>query len=234
MLKKKLYTLFPFIPAANLFAGTKIYELKIRWNAQKTRNIFTGKTNLYVNIGCGSAGLTGDWVNVDYSWYKNVTCAFDCRKDVPFADHSVKGFFTEHFFEHLDYQAEVPEFLRNCWRVLQKDGVLRIIVPDAEKYLRGYCADGWEMLKQTRPLDEDLTDKLMGIQYQTKMQLVNETFRQGGEHKYAWDFETIKLVLTKAGFSDIHKMSYQQSHDPELAIDMEARRYESLYVEAVK
>ena len=192
------------------------------------------KTNIYANIGCGDAGLAYDWINVDYGAYNNVKYTFDCRKNLPFADNSAKGLYTEHFFEHLDYFKEVPYFLKSCYRVLQKDGVLRIIIPDAERYLFAYCQEDWNALKKIRPLDDDLKDILMGIQYQTKMQLINEVFRQGGDHKYAWDYETLKVILSNAGFTNIHKMSYLKSNDPKLEIDQSVREPESLYVEAIK
>jgi len=229
-----LYKRFPFIAATNLFIGRKIHAIKVKQSEKSVRDSFINKTNLYANVGSGGAGLANNWINIDYNQYENINCVFDCRKDIPFADNTVKGVYTEHFFEHLDYTKEVPYFLRNCYRVLQKNGVLRIIVPDAEKYLSGYCSDGWDELKKTRPLDDDLNDTLMGGKYRTKMQLINEVFRQSGEHKYAWDFETMQLSLADAGFTKIYKMSYGKSHDKKLEIDQLVRHPESLYVEAIK
>lgn len=233
-LKQAIYKAFPIIPKTNLAIGQKLYAKKVRKNAKNVRNALATQNNLYANIGCGDAGLPGDWVNIDFAIYKNVTYTFDCRRELPFADGTVKGIFCEHFFEHIDYVTDVPYFLADCCRSLKKGGVLRIVVPDAEKYLRGYCEEGWDQLKKTRPLDDNLVDGLMAIQYQTKMQLVNEVFRQGGEHKYAWDFETMKLAMLNAGFSDAFKMEYMKSHDAKLQIDQLVRKPESLYAEAIK
>ena len=233
-IKQKIYKQFPFIPKMNLAIGRKVYSRRLKWNEAKVRAELANRSNIYANLGCGDAGLPGDWVNIDFSIYHNVTHAFDCRKELPFADNTVKGIFCEHFFEHIDYYDEVPYFLANCYRSLQPGGTLRIIVPNAEEYLIGYCQQGWDYLKKTRPLDDNLKDGLMGMQYETKMQLINEVFRQNGEHKYAWDFETMKLAMEKAGFSKIYKMEYMESHDAKLAIDQLVRKPESLYVEAVK
>jgi len=232
--KGKIYKLFPFIPRTNLAIGQKIHSIKTKLNAGKIRKILSNQVGLYANIGCGDLGISENWVNLDNSKYKNVTFVFDCRKDLPFASNTVKGIFCEHFFEHLDYSDEVPYFLKSCYNGLEMGGVLRIIVPDAEKYLIGYCQEGWDYLIKTRPLDKNLNDKLMNIQYQTKMQLVNEVFRQSGQHKYAWDFETLKLALSAVGFSDISKMDYMKSKDPKLEIDQPIRMHESLYVDAIK
>jgi len=104
-----------------------------------------------VNLGCGLSGKIG-WVNVDIIKFPNVNCIYDCRKSLPFPENSVKSIFCEHFIEHLDYKEEVP-FLTECYRVLRVGGVIRIIVPDAEKYLRVYCEKGWGYLSKIHRLD---------------------------------------------------------------------------------
>lgn len=233
-MKKNLYKIFPFIPKINLYIGLKLHKATVYSKKKSIKKELKHQSQIYTNIGCGGLGIENGWVNLDYAKNNNVTYLYDCRKELPFADYTVRGIFTEHFFEHLDYNLEVPYFLKNCYRVLQNDGVLRIIIPDAEKYLFGYCEQGWESLKTTRPLNDDLEDQLMGIKYQTKMQLINEVFRQGGQHKYAWDFETLKEVLKNAGFKKIYKMAYMESHDKALTIDQLMRKPESLYVEAIK
>jgi len=232
-LKKFIYAQLPFIPKVNLTIGRKLYPWKVKKNRNSVRESLRNKSSIYANIGSGGAGLPSGWINIDYAECKNVHYIFDCRKELPFATNSVKGLFTEHFFEHLDYSEEVPNFLSEVNRVLQNDGCVRIIVPDAEKYLIGYCSDSWDLLKETRQLNDNFIDG-MGIKYNTKMNLINEVFRQGGEHKYAWDFETLKYVLIEAGFSKVYKKSYIESDDKKLAIDMFERKYESLYVEAIK
>jgi len=232
-MKKQLYKLFPVIPRVNLVIGQSLYARKLKLNKQSTINNLSALRDIYVNVGCGDLGLDG-WINIDYSNYANVTHTFDCRKSLPLADNSAKAIYTEHFFEHLDYITEVPYFLEHCYRSLQKDGILRIIVPDAERYLTGYVEPGWDYLKALRPLDDDHNDTLMGYHYDTKMQLINEVFRQGTEHKFAWDYETMKFCLNKAGFTKVFKMGYNQTNDAKLAIDQAVREPESLYVEAIK
>lgn len=232
-LKKIIYSQVPFIPKINLAIGRKLYHWMLKNNRKTVIKSLRFESSIYTNIGSGGVGLPYGWINIDYNQCENVHFNFDCRKELPFAANSVKGLFTEHFFEHLDFNDEVPEFLKEVYRVLSTNGCIRIIVPDAEKYLFAYCSKDWDLLKQTRPLNEDLIDG-MGIKYNTKMQLINEVFRQGGQHKYAWDYETLEYVLKKAGFSKVFKKKYSESIDKNLAIDMEARRHESLYVEAIK
>lgn len=235
-IKRALFTALPFIPRHIYFP--LLYELKTSFRRlisfNKTSfNRHKSDQNLLVNVGCGQTGKPG-WVNVDIDQFPGVNCVYDCRKCLPFTDGSVKGIFTEHFFEHLDYTEEAPYFLSHCYRVLKSGGVLRIIVPDAEKYLRAYCEDGWEKLSQIRPLDSDRSDFYFGSQYNTKMELVNVVFRQYFDHKFAYDYATLEFLLYKYGFSAVYRQDFGRSRMNELTIDQAIRASESLYVEAVK
>jgi predicted SAM-dependent methyltransferase len=118
--------------------------------------------------------------------------------------------------------------------VLQPQGVLRIIVPDVERYVRAYCNDGWEDLTEVRPLHPDHSDVHFGSRFQTKMEVLNAVFRQYFEHKFAYDFPTLEMALKRAGFTDIRRQAFGKSASSDLCIDNPSRVSESLYVEAVK
>lgn len=194
---------------------------------------YKNQRGFLLNIGCGASGKPG-WVNLDFYNLPGVNCVFDCRRGLPFSDNSVRFIFTEHFFEHIDYTEEVPLFVSECCRVLEPGGLIRFVVPDAEKYLRAYCTDGWRDMIQLRPLNPDRSDVHFGSKFNTKMEVVNAVFRQYFEHKFAWDFETMQFVLVRYGFCDIRKMSFGESMKPEFCIDNPDRVPESLYVEAKK
>ncbi|NET55766.1 MAG: hypothetical protein F6K47_06245 [Symploca sp. SIO2E6] len=100
--------------------------------------------------------------------------------------------------------------------------------------LQGYCQEGWEELTRIRPLDSANRNMHFGTQYQTKMELINEVFRQGFEHTYAYDYTTLELLFAQAGFSAIQNQDHGKSLMAELCIDLQVRATESLYVEAVK
>jgi predicted SAM-dependent methyltransferase len=231
-----LMTAFPFIPrhAYHPFLSEiRVAFTRVLNRPAQVRKLFADRRNLSVNIGPGTSARAG-WINVDIFRFNGVNCIYDCRKELPFSDNSVRCIFTEHFFEHIDYLEEAPFFLADCYRVLQPDGVIRIIVPDAEKYVRAYCADGWEQLAEVRPLRPDHSDVHFGSRFNTKMEVLNAVFRQYFEHKYAYDFPTLELSLKRAGFVDVRKQAFGKSFLPELCIDKADRVSESLYVEAVK
>lgn len=211
-------------------------ELGLAWVRLRSRSVrkrYRNSDNLLVNIGVGANGRQG-WVNIDATPFPQVNCIYDCRKSLPFPDTSVKGIFCEHFFEHIDYTEEVPYFLSECYRVLKPEGVIRLIVPDGEKYLRAYCGGGWEGLTKVRPLDSSRTDFYFGCKYETAMELINVVFRQGYEHKYTYDYATLAGALRRYGFATVLKQEYGNSLMPELCLDLVCRATESLYVEARK
>ena len=176
---------------------------------------FRRAKHLWVNLGCGASGKPG-WTNVDIVKWPGINCVFDIRKGLPFANESVNGIFCEHAFEHLEYCNAVPELTSECSRVLVPGGVLHIIiVPDAGRYLRAYCENNWNSFATLRTLDADRRD-ILGFQYSAKMELINVVFRQNEEHKWAYDFENLELVLKRFGFSEIHQQEFGKSIEPKL------------------
>jgi predicted SAM-dependent methyltransferase len=202
--------------------------------ARSVRRRLVSEKGSRVNIGCGMYPIEG-WINLDIISHPGVYF-WDCRTGLPFFDTSIAAIYSEHFFEHLDLYTEAYPFLRECLRCLQPRGVLRIVVPDAGAYLRAYSGP-WHQLADMRPLDptpNGWRDRWLGQIYQTKMQFMNAIFRQGYEHKYAYDAETLGFVMSEAGFTDVVIQQFGMSIDPKMAPDRNERRTESLYVEGVK
>jgi predicted SAM-dependent methyltransferase len=179
-----------------------------------------------VNVACGPQILDG-FVNVDLLG-PPPRIRWDCRRSLPLADAGAAGIRAEQFVEHLETREELPDFLRDCLRVLEPGGVLRVIVPDAGRYLHAYCRpglDGFRELAVPDPFPADLP---------TRMDVINHIFHQWGEHRWAYDFETLALRLRTAGFGTIEQVAYQRSLLPALAQDRDVHASYSLYVDAVK
>lgn len=185
------------------------------------RKELKGSRNVKVNIGCGGLVLN-EWINLDVhplpgAFYTNVI------NGLPLTDGAASHIHCEHFLEHLDYSA-AETFLIDCHRCLQAAGTLRIIVPDAEKYLSAYCTQDGAFFGELRHLGN------AAAPLETRMQVVNQMFRMGGDHKFAWDFETLSHACQKAGFSSISR-SRKGDVPEEFAIDGTDwwREFESLY-----
>jgi predicted SAM-dependent methyltransferase len=182
---------------------------------------------LYVNVACGPQVLDG-FVNVDLHPATREVFAWDARRSLPLADGAARGIRAEQFVEHLETLEELPAFLRDCHRTLAPGGVLRVIVPDAERYLQAYCRPdlaGFRELEVPDPFPDDLP---------TRMDVINHVFHQRHEHRWAYDFETLAHRLSAAGFATIERTSFRRSHDGRLAQDRDVHAPYSLYVEAIR
>ena len=161
---------------------------------------FDTKSPLKLNLGCGVHPKKG-WINIDL--VDGSDLQLDLREPLPFSDNCVSFICAEHFFEHLAYPDVAFRLLRECHRVLMTGGRLDMAVPDAETAIREYAAGGGNRY---------LGDAVWwGPQScNTLMHRLNYVFRQGDEHRYAYDFETLKQVLEAAGFTGVTR----REHDP--------------------
>jgi predicted SAM-dependent methyltransferase len=156
-----------------------------------------------LNLGCGP-NLKAGWINVDL-FDSHADLQLDLREGWPFADGRISHIYSEHVFEHFEFQDEVPHFLAESFRVLKSGGVFEVGVPGVENMLKGYGDPNnpvWHGQKNVHP-----------SWCETQLDHINYTFRQGTEHKYAWDFETLSNVLRKAGFVNIIERDFDPACD---------------------
>jgi predicted SAM-dependent methyltransferase len=175
-------------------------------------------SGLKLHLGCGPNRKAG-WINIDLL-AEGVDLALDLREPLPFPDSSVTDVYSEHIIEHFE-QADAIRLLRESWRVPVAGGLMSVGFPDAEEELLAY-AHGREEYFQTE------RERLYELRHATRMQIVNHDFRQWGEHKYAYDLETLTVMLQEAGFVSIRKRSFDPMRDSE------SRRLETMYVDARK
>ena len=202
-------------------------ELTIqRWHraSLKRARRFVDRRGLKLNIGCGAKHKAG-WVNIDLR--QDADLQLDIRERFPFSDESVSTIYSEHFFEHLEYPTEVQHLLSESLRVLEPGGVFRVGVPDAGETLLRYARGEMPAL-----MDQWSRDASLGWfppwVWATPMHLVNFSFRQDREHKYAYDVGTLERVLTEAGLTDVSRREF----DP--GLDSADRRDGTLYVDGYK
>ena len=171
-----------------------------------------------LHVGCGNMKLL-DWLNIDME--PSADLVIDVREGLPFDDNSIDFIYNEHFFEHLTYE-EGEKTLREFWRCLKKEGVLRIATPDLDFLIHKYNKDfknqdwfpaGFEFVK-------------------TKGMAINMFFRWWG-HQYVYNEEELTGQLIKVGFQNIKRCELNESNYLELS-NLETRKGSTLILEAVK
>ncbi len=90
----------------------------------------------YLNLGCGRR-FHSAWTNVNFTSTDPAVIAHNLTQGIPFPDAAFEVVYHSHLLEHFP-KAEAPAFLRECYRVLGPQGILRIAVPDLEQIIRSY------------------------------------------------------------------------------------------------
>ncbi|MCH1429404.1 MAG: methyltransferase domain-containing protein [Chlamydiales bacterium] len=96
-----------------------------------------------INLGSGGSWSSPKWVGIDQINGK----LLDENSILPFDNESIKYVFSSHFFEHTPYSTLI-RLLKESYRVLKKDGVIRIIVPHFALLLRKYLENDETFFKE--------------------------------------------------------------------------------------
>lgn len=173
-----------------------------------------------LHIGCGG-NLKKGWMNIDLKLPAD--CLIDVKFGLPVEDNSSSMVYSEHFLEHLSWPDESIPFLQECFRVIQKNGSIRIGVPDSRVVVERCLKDLESFKKMVKENDWKYPEYC-----KTSFEYINYHFRIGGNHKFAYDFETLSSHLSQVGFSNIIKSEFIPS------IDSPKRASGTLYVTAIK
>lgn len=93
-------------------------------------------SNIKLNFGCGNRFSEG-WVNIDFHSEDKRVRRVNLLSGFPFRESSFDVVYSNQVLEHFD-RIQGEFLLKECYRVLRKGGVLRIVVPDLEGSCREY------------------------------------------------------------------------------------------------
>lgn len=93
-------------------------------------------TQVKINIACGEV-YHQDWINIDFQPHSAQVKKVNIIKGLPFSDNFSNVIYSSHFLEHLTKEQGLS-FLRECYRCLDKNGQIRIVVPDFEELCESY------------------------------------------------------------------------------------------------
>lgn len=202
-----------------------VFEVKSflgRLLLNKRPTLHTDKPNL-LNIGCAVTTFS-DWINADFFrfghyWGKQSEQQLDWMLDLRYPLNCLPnvwdGVFCEHTIEHL-YPLDVLSFLKELHRTMKPGAWLRLSVPDLEKYVSYFSGD---------------VPHENFYQWSTGCEAICY-LTQNYHHKSVWDASLLGNYLEKAGFRNVRLTGFLEGTDERLFKEREARRWETLYMEA--
>ncbi|MCH2179233.1 MAG: methyltransferase domain-containing protein [Mariniblastus sp.] len=104
-----------------------------------------------LNIGCGRTHHPA-WLNMDLEAMDPNVVEHDITQGIPCPSDSLSAVYHSHILEHLKPEEGI-DLLRECYRVLEPGGILRIVVPDLEKIAELYLkmhAQAWAGDRQSQ------------------------------------------------------------------------------------
>lgn len=150
----------------------------------------------YLNIGAGNPALAG-FFSVHHLPHADLI--HDVTQGLPFADQSVAGIHCENLLEFMT-QGQGLLFLRECRRVLEPQGILRIATPDLDAQLAAY-------------LDGTLAVDGAEFSSASPAETLNLHLR-GAARQWSYNAQELARAVTQAGLNDPLR---RQPHDSAMA-----------------
>jgi predicted SAM-dependent methyltransferase len=165
-----------------------------------------------LHIGCGPHIIDG-WLNSDYQAVPKDILQLDATSTFPIEDNKFDYIFSEHMIEHISYPQGLS-MLNECFRVLRKNGTVRISTPDLPFVLDLYQNHKTDLHKKyvKSSVDHFIAEQTNG---NDEVFVINNLFRAWG-HQFIYDEKTLRNAMEKAGFKQIVRCDLKQSNEKSL------------------
>ena len=140
-----------------------------------------------LHIGCGEKFLEG-YIHIDVTGYPHVNIITPAHMLNMLTDNCVDEIYACHIFEHYGRHEHINA-LKEWYRVLKTNGIVRISVPDFDAVVEHYNEH------------KDL-NLLVGLLYGRQ----NYEFNF---HHYVFNYKTLSEALSVTGFTDIQRYDWR-------------------------
>lgn len=205
-----------FIYRLKKIFGYDINQLDIEIHKKNSRKIIANylqnHTIKKLQIGAQGSPMQG-WLNVDILPKTNDTAYLDATKTFPINNDTFDYIFAEHMIEHITFD-EAQLMLKECFRVLKKDGVIRIATPNLDNIAK--------LIEQpNKPEHQEYikyyVENFYGKDYPNLPALqINKIF-YAFHHRFIHNFNSLKYILEKAGFSKVTQVEVSKSNHETLS-----------------
>ena len=173
---------------------------------------------LRLHLGCGRNTLSG-WLNADlYGWRlndgegwlvnraKEIVLSINVgTTPLPLPDGSCEFVYTSHMLEHLMHPVQTQLLMYEINRVLAPGGTVRVVVPDAAVWLRGYVEQDERFFSTVRRewthWNWEALDSISGSRLDYVLPYLGASSLQGhlsGDHQFGFDEMALKALMVCA------------------------------------
>ena len=179
-----------------------------------------------LNVGASPIWHKEGWHTLDHkAREQSQTSILGDASNIPLPNYSCVTIFCSHMFEHIPHN-KLEHILIEFNRVLEKDGILRILTPDLRKIAKAYVEKDTNFFEQALKEDENIRTDLgyggMFINFIVSpgqdTALFNRQltdFVSGYAHIYLYDFEMLEILLKRCGFYKIMQKEFCISEYPD-------------------
>lgn len=228
MLNKTFFKINSFILLLKSHRKITVKENTVKVNVGSGLNVVPGWINVDGNFNLLFKRFPKPFLKLIYKftgikkWFElgyfvntlrsNYFIHHNIKYGLPFHDESVDYIYSSHLLEHL-FKEDAWTLLNEMYRILRKNGIIRIVVPDLEYVV--------ELYKQNK--------KEEALEYVFPNSKADDFSR----HRYMYDFEMLSSLLGKVGFHSIKKWEFQKGEIPDVNL-LDNRPIDSLHIEARK
>ena len=144
-----------------------------------------------LHLGCGWRNFGKEWTHIDGGDYDHLEG--DTITKLSYSNETVNTIYASHVFEYFDRE-EGYQLLKEWFRVLKPNGILRLAVPDFESLIRLYV-EGKSKLN-------DFLGPLYG-----KMKMGENTIY----HKTVYDYISLERLLKECGFKTVRLYDWKKT-----------------------
>ncbi len=148
-----------------------------------------------LHLGCWHRYIPG-FVHIDLCDMDHIDYKSNIDDLSMFKDNSASLIYSSHSFEYFNREKAV-EVLKEWARVLKKNGVLRLAVPDFDSLINVYHETGE-------------IEKILGPLY-GQMEIQSSLGKETLYHKTVYNFDSISRLLSENGFYNIKRYDWQDT-----------------------
>jgi len=175
-----------------------------------------------LNVGASPIWDAKGWHTLDHKYKQNSEYSIKGdAENIPLPKNSCSTIFCSHMFEHIPH-VRLESILLQFNRVLNKDGVLRILTPNLRRIAEAYVQDDLDFFKKARIEDENIrTDLGLGGMFMNFIVSPGQDtalldrnlseFIAGYAHLYSYDYTMLKILLERTGFYSVEQKDFCES-----------------------